>query len=188
MCKKDALKTILLSIHLDLDLGKCWLYIECCQLWLLYFSKSITPVRGRSNSALLCMWDTHFVWCCSNKVTTSALLTVVSHIVPDTARQFCQLWERWCATVLASAWPDEVVSRLLLDSIPSSWCWDPAIQTYKIEQMRNHAWYALGMTEKKPWEYNTLCLKVYDPITFGFIHWNGVIGIRWKPLFFSLPQ
>ena len=30
-------------------------------------------------------------------------------------------------------------------------------------------------------------LKVYDPITFGFIHWNGVFGIRWKPLFYSLP-
>ena len=23
-----------------------------------------------------------------------------------------------------------------------------------------------------------VCLKVYDPITFGFIHWNGVFGIR----------
>ena len=31
-------------------------------------------------------------------------------------------------------------------------------------------------------------LKAYDPnlITFGFIHRNGVLGIRWKPLFFSL--
>ena len=30
-------------------------------------------------------------------------------------------------------------------------------------------------------------IKVYDPITFGFIHRNGVFGIRWKPLCFSSP-
>ena len=30
-------------------------------------------------------------------------------------------------------------------------------------------------------------LKVYDTITFGFIHRNGVFGIRRKPLFFSSP-
>ena len=29
-------------------------------------------------------------------------------------------------------------------------------------------------------------LKVYGPITYGFIHRNGVFVIRWKPLFFSL--
>ena len=35
---------------------------------------------------------------------------------------------------------------------------------------------------KEPGSY----LKVYGPITYGFIHRSGVFDIRWKPLFFSL--
>ena len=35
------------------------------------------------------------------------------------------------------------------------------------------------------WILTKIRLKVYDPITFGFIHRNGVFGIRWKLLFFS---
>ena len=34
------------------------------------------------------------------------------------------------------------------------------------------------------WSYSHKVVKVYDPITFGFIHRNGVLGIRWKLLFF----
>ena len=33
-----------------------------------------------------------------------------------------------------------------------------------------------------------LIINIYDPITFGFIHRNGVCGIRWKLLYFLITQ
>ena len=35
---------------------------------------------------------------------------------------------------------------------------------------------------------NCCYLKVYGPITYGFIHRSGVFDIRWRPLFFSLRR